>query len=167
MPSWAVGFRFTFPNFPYILGHPAIYNLFAEKFLAYQQVGIFSAGIHFGTATFRFTQDFDGKEMLTAGVSLRYQLYLVKNQIIVPTVSFLYDNFRYGGQASNSMGPMFGGLLNLGFFDRASARQGHTSIELLRSYLSAEFRPQMKLTSSGTSFPVGNAWYFGVLLELE
>ena len=166
-PSWGVGFRFTVATFPKIPGNPAIYSLFAEKYLPFQQLGVFGAGVHLGTASFTFMQPFSGNNLLNLGASLRYQLYFMRNQIIVPNVSFIYDNFRYMGQAANSMGVMFGGQLNLGFFDRETARQASQSLSLVRSYLTVEYRPSMKLTSGGSSFVLGNAMYFGVLLELE
>ena len=95
---------------------------------------------------------------------------MVNNQIVVPTAALVYDGFRLKDpsnvtQSINSFGFMIGGLLNLGFFDSETARQGHESLGLLRTYLSFEMRP---LSISNVALSAsGSLWYMGLRMEVE
>jgi hypothetical protein len=165
-PSWTFGFRAAIGSFPIKSATGNIYELYTEKMIPFQKLGIFSLGIHLGTAPFTSSR----YENLKYGALIRYQLKLIKNQIIVPTIAFVYDGFRLKNDSGtidtlSSFGPMFGGLINLGFFDSSTAREGFESIGLLRSYLAIEVRP---LSLSSSSFSThSNLWLLGVRLETE
>lgn len=134
--------------------------------LHYQKLGILSLGVNLGSAPFGSTN----YENLKYGAVLRYQLHVFYNQIVVPTAAILYDGFRIkdssgSTQGASSTGFLIGGMLNLGFFDSVTARQGHESIGLLRSYLTVELRP-LSLTNSALTTS-GSVWYTGIRLEVE
>ena len=112
----------------------------------------------------------DHYENLKYGAILRYQLHLMANQIIVPTAGLVYDGFRLKDgenkiQSFSNVGMMFGGMLNLGFFDSVTARQSHESLGLLRSYLTLELRPLN--VSSAVLTTNSTIWYMGLRLETE
>jgi hypothetical protein len=165
-PTWAFGMRVAVSKFPTSTALGSIYELYAERQLRYQKLGILSLGVHLGTAPLTS----DHYENLKYGAVLRYQLHLMANQIVVPTAALVYDGFRLKDganvtQSVSNVGMMFGGMLNLGFFDTVTARQSHESLGLLRTYLTFELRPlsvsSAALTSSST------IWYMGLRLETE
>ena len=165
-PSMAFGFRAAVINFPTTKALGSVYELYGEKLFHFQKIGILSGGLHLGTAPFSGTH----YENIKYGGVLRYQLHVMSNQIIVPTAALVYDGFRLknGANASvsfSSAGIMLGALLNLGFFDSETARQGHESLGLLRSYLSFEMRP-LSVSNSAISVS-GSLWYMGIRLETE
>jgi len=165
-PCWAYGMRAAVVSFPSKSALGSIYEIFAEKLLHFQKLGVLSLGINFATAPFSSGQ----YENMKYGALLRYQLNLMSNQVVVPTAALVYDGFRIKDsnnafQSFSSTGVMFGGLINLGFFDSETARQGHESLGLLRSYLSFEMRP---LTISNSTLSIsGSLWYMGLRLEAE
>ncbi len=179
VPELAAGLRVSLPAVPIKSAIGGIHELYVEKLLHFQKAGVFSLGIHLGVAPLTVGR-FDN---LKYGATLRYQLHFVKNQILVPTTALVYDSFRLknAGNTVNtysSPGIMFGALLNLGFFDRETARDGHQSLGIVRSYLSLEARPinmssftyattgtgSGMVDSHGTS---GMIWYWGLRLEFE
>lgn len=164
-PGWAFGTRVSFKSATFPAG---IFELFAEKLLHYQKLGVFSVGVHLATAPLGWSR----YENLKYGALIRYQLHFMKNQIIVPTLAFVYDSFRLKDnnnafQTSSSSGIMFGGMLNLGFFDSETARQGHESMGLLRSYLTLELRPSVSIFPGQQIALSGNIIYAGIRLEVE
>jgi hypothetical protein len=165
-PNWTFGFRAAIGSFPIKSAEGNVYEVYTERMVPFQKLGIFSLGIHLGIAPFTSTH----YENLKYGALVRYQLHIFKNQIIVPTVAYVYDGFRLKNETGSvdslsSTGPMFGGLINLGFFDSSTARDGFESIGLLRSYLALEVRP---LSLSSSSFSTkSNLWLVGIRLETE
>jgi hypothetical protein len=160
-PSWAFGLRAT--NAPPL----RVFEIFGEKLLHYQKLGVFSLGASLGTAPTSLGQ----YENLKYSLFLRYQLHFMKNQILVPTVAFAYEGFRLKDpgnnvQSASSVGVIFGAMLNLGFFDSETARHGHESMGLLRSYLTAEYRPQFSISNSALAL-TANLLYLGLRLEVE
>ena len=165
-PSWSFGFRTAIKAFPIKSSTGNVYELFAERMVPFQKLGILSLGVHLGTAPFSSSN----YENLKYGALLRYQLHVFKNQIVVPTAAVVYDGFRLKNPSGSvdslsSFGFMLGGLLNLGFFDSTTARDGFESIGLLRSYLSLEVRP-LSLTSSALTTS-STLWFLGIRLETE
>jgi hypothetical protein len=172
--SWSAGFRAAFNQFPFQSSMGTVEELFFEKHLLFQKVGVLSAGVHAGLAPMEVSKYSNFK----FGGLIRYQLQFIKNQIIVPTVAAVYDVFRLKAKDSTvqnygNFGFMFGGMLNLGFFDRETARDGHQSIGLNRTYLTVDYRP---LSLSGLVYerkngdaagPEGALWYFGIRMEFE
>jgi hypothetical protein len=165
-PSWAFGFRASIQDFPVKSSTGNIYEFLAEWLIPFQKAGIVSIGAHLGVAPFSGS-DYGNYKY---GGLVRYQLNFLKNQIIVPTAALVYDGFSVKDSTGkaigfSNVGPLFGALLNLGFFDSSTARDGFESIGLLRSYLSIELRP-LSISNSAlvTSDPF---WYLGVRLETE
>lgn len=173
--NWSISLKAAINKFPIKDSIGSVYELSVEKHLLFQKIGILSVGANVGSVPL----DVSRYGNLKYGVLARYQLHVFKNQILVPTVAAVYEYFRMGNnqgefQVHSSPGILFGGMLNLGFFDRETARDGNQSIGLNRSYLTLEFRP-IDMTSFGVvSRPSGaikgdsgNLWYMGIRMEFE
>jgi len=182
VPSWAAGFRVAFNSVPVKTAIGSIEELYLEKLLHFQVLGVFSAGAHIGLAPLTLGRYDNWKY----GVEIRYQLRFVENQIVVPTASVFYDTYRFKAfdnsvDAQSTLGIMFGAMLNLGFFDRDTARESYQTLNLVRSYLTMEVTPigfhfnGVDLSGnpiSGSSWydgtnVSGTIWYWGIRLEFE
>ncbi len=173
--SWSVGLRAAVNEFPSKNAIGSVYELFFEKHLMFQKIGVLSAGLHTGVVPLDNAQYGN----LKYGALLRYQLHVFKNQIIVPTVAGIYEFYRMTGNSGavhtySAPGLMYGAMLNLGFFDRETAREGNQSIGLNRTYLTLDFRPldmsgyEVKTRPGGASVgDSGTLWYMGIRMEFE
>lgn len=176
--NWSAGFRAAFHLVPTKDSIGSVSELFFEKHLLFQKVGVLSLGVHAGVVPLNF----DRYDNVKFGGLIRYQLHLIKNQILVPTVALVYDVFRLKNgkntvNSYNSFGPMFGVMLNLGFFDRSTSRDGYQSIGLNRAYLTLDYRPidmssynYAKTIGTTTTTVQGSSsslWYMGIRLEFE
>jgi hypothetical protein len=175
VPSWAAGIRVAVPSVPIKAAIGSIDELFLEKLLHFQKIGILSIGAHLGVAPLKVSR----YDNIKYGTLLRYQLHVVRNQILVPTAALVFDAFRLknpSGTVTTVSSPtiLLGAMLNLGFFDEATSREGHQSLGLLRSYLTLEVRP-LDLSAVSYADSNGNAvhdsagtiWYWGIRLEFE
>jgi len=70
-PSWSFGFRSAIKAFPIKSSTGNVYELFAERMVPFQKLGILSLGVHLGTAPFSSSN----YENLKYGALLRYQLH--------------------------------------------------------------------------------------------
>ncbi len=161
-PGWAFGARAIVSGIT-----NGGYSLLAEKLLGYQKLGIFSLGIHLGIVPTALNR----LENMNYGGVLRYQLHVIKNQVIVPTAAIIYDGYRLKDPGNNvqsfsTTGVLLGAFLNLGFFDSETARQGHDSMGLLRSYLTFEMRPSFNVSNSALTINK-TLYYAGLRLEVE
>jgi hypothetical protein len=173
--NWSIGLKAAINKIPIDDSIGSVYELSFEKHLLFQKIGILSIGANVGSVPL----DVSRYGNLKYGILARYQLHVFKNQIIVPTVAAIYEYFRIGNNQGvantySSPGILFGGMLNLGFFDRQTARDGYQSIGMNRAYLTLEFRP-IDMTSfdfvtrpaGATKGDSGNLWYMGIRMEFE
>jgi len=133
------------------LGTPLMLSLeFQPRFL--QGFGIIGFGPMLGSML---------DSNIYAGGLIRYQLVVLHEQLIVPTVSYEYLNpFSTSGSTSAQavMGPAFGAWLFLNVLDSPDAGSHFfTNVGIVRSYLVAEYH-------TWSSLPL-SFFYFGLRLE--
>jgi len=102
------------------------------------------------------------------GGIVRYQLVLVKHQIVVPMVGYSYEHVSYhladvGDGALSLAGPIFGGYILLNEVDAVNGGDLYVTTGITRTYLVVEGKAltgsDENLSLSGTSF------FFGLRLE--
>ena len=170
---YAAGIKIAIHGFPYSSALGDIYELYGDWILPYQKAGVISFGGDLGIFAMR--------ELLTAfpypnylnsiiGGHARYQLRLTPYQLIVPTVSLEYMYYRLmkpdnSYLTGTNVGASFGVFINLGWLDRATARDAYQSLGMTKSYFTAEIK---NATFSNTSFILnGSFWLFGLRTEFE
>lgn len=106
----------------------------------------------------------------SVGGQIRYQARFFDEQIVVPTVGFAFEQFRYQFADDNSgyvnaMGPFFGLWLYLNPLDRRAAADFYADYKGTRSYLVAEAR--MLSAADDLVTLSGMTIYVGFRLEFE
>ena len=174
-PHWAFGLRTAFLKFPTSSAVGSSYELFGEYILPWQKFGVFSFGPYYGFFPIYFPEanvPFPRWSNLTAGGTVRYQLKLFTNQILVPTIGFDFNYFRVAAvddsfYTGTDSGLRAGVLINLGWIDEMTAKDAYTNIGLCRSYITAEIRTTNMSMNNNLVTLSGNFWYWGLRLEFE
>ena len=102
------------------------------------------------------------------GGQIRYQARFLREQWVVPTVSYNFENLNYnlnGGTQGRMYltGITYGGMFLLNVVDEDAASQFYINYTVSRSYLVAEFR---SLSGSDANITlVGSSLFFGLRIE--
>jgi len=174
-PEWALGFRAAFHQFPVSGALGTTFQVYGEYLLPFQNIGVFSIGPHFGSFPLYAPETgipYPTYENAIAGAELRYQLYFMTEQWVVPTMALEWEYYRIKASdvgndqlTGYDFGVSAGIMINLGVIDSVTERDAYQSLGMVRSYLTIELRSS-NINNSLFSLS-GNYWLFGLRMEFE
>lgn len=172
--TWSIGLRAGLDDFPSSVAQGDLFQLSGDWIIPWQTLGLFSVGPQIAVLNLRspVVGTVSDPLNLMLGATIRYQLKIMKNQPLVPTIAVSWDYYRLksafpvapyatGGGVSFSAGA----LLNLGWIDRETAKEAFQSLGMTRAYLSAEVQ---STAFKNTVFSNEALFYlFGIRFEFE
>jgi hypothetical protein len=170
--GWALQFRTAIRNFPTGGASGNLFQIGGEWILPFQKAGLISLGLNLGTIVDIQTNTGPNRVSPLVGGMLRYQLKVLKNQVIVPTAAVSFDHYRIPNGSSftqmpngNVMGFSYGIMLNLSWIDQVTARDAYRSLGMTKAYLTAEiFDADFQNSDLSLIQPF---YVFGLRLEFE
>ncbi len=172
--AWSIGIRAGLDDFPSSSAQGDLFQLSTDWIIPWQSIGVFSVGPQFAVLNLRspVVGTVSDPLNLMLGATLRYQLKIMKNQPLVPTVALSWDYYRLKSAFpvapyATGSGISFsaGLLLSLGWIDRETAKEAFQTLGMTRAYLSAELQ---STSFNNTVFNREALFYlFGIRFEFE
>ncbi len=172
--TWSVGLRTGLDDFPSSSAQGDLFQITGDWIIPWQTLGLFSVGPQFAVLNLKspVVGTVSDPLNLMLGATFRYQLKLMKNQPLVPTVALSWDYYRLKSAFpvapyATGSGISFsaGLLLNLGWIDRDTAKEAFQSLGMTRAYLTAEVQ---STAFQNTVFSRDAVFYlFGIRFEFE
>ena len=172
--TWSLGFRAGLDDFPGSSAQGDLFQISGDWIIPWQTLGLFSVGPQIAVLNLKspVVGTVSDPLNLMLGASVRYQLKIMKNQLLVPTASLSWDYYRVKSAfpvapyaTGNGISFTAGVLLNLGWIDRETAKEAFQSLGMTRAYLSAELQ---STSFKNTVFTRNAVFYlFGIRFEFE